>query len=198
MTTIYLIRHGQKEVHAGDPGLTKLGINQATQTGHYLKDHPITQIIASPFKRTIETAQHIGKVLNLEYTLDEKLIERMNWEDKNITRNEFLREWIKATNDREYIPKYGDSSRATGQRIERLVDDLTKDDSHIILVTHGGAIIDYLRNIFGDEKLSDLRKKYDEGEDFQMLNCSVNKVVLKDNPILELLNYSDHLESESE
>lgn len=197
MQTIYLVRHGQKQFHFGEASLTDIGVNQAIQTGQYLSNFPIHKIIASPFKRTVETAHHIGNVLGLDHTIDERLIERMEWKDDNVSKNEFFKEWVKATSDRNYIPKYGDSSINTGLRVEQLVKSLPSVDSHILLVTHGGAITDYLRNIFGDEKLSKLKKQYDVGEDFAILNCSISKVVLDENPILELLNYSDHLEKKS-
>lgn len=198
MTTIYLIRHGQKQPHAGNPGLTKVGLQQAKETGEYLKQFPVTKIIASPYKRTVETAQHICEVLNLEHTVHNALVERMNWSDQGVTRQEFLQEWIKATNNREYIPKYGDSSLATGQRIHQFVTEVAGDNDHLVLVSHGGAILDYLRNVFGDEKITSLRTTYEEGEDFQMLNCAINKVVLDENPKLELLNYTKHLSDQSE
>lgn len=198
MTTIYLIRHGQKELHAGDPGLTKIGIKQAQQTGEYLSQFPITKIVSSPFKRTVETAQYIAQVLNLKYTSHEALVERMNWSDPTVTRQQFLQEWIKATNDREYVPPYGDSSLATGQRIETLINEIVAKDDHIVLVTHGGAILDYLRNLFGDDEVSVLRTSYDEGDDYQMMNCAINKVVLSKSPSLELLNFINHLTDASE
>ncbi|HEX9817721.1 MAG TPA: histidine phosphatase family protein [Patescibacteria group bacterium] len=198
MITIYLVRHGQKLPHAGDPGLTKIGLRQAKETGEYLKQFPITKIISSPHKRTVEIAQQITQVLNLKHSLHNALIERMNWEDQGITRQEFIQEWITATNDREYIPKYGDSSLATGQRIHQLVTEISKDSDHVVLVTHGGAILDYLRNIFGDEQMAVLRTQYDEGEDFRMMNCAINKVVFSDVPSLELLNFIDHLTDTSE
>lgn len=198
MTTIYLIRHGQKQLLAGDPGLTEVGLQQAQETGRYLKQFPITKIIASPYKRTIETAQQIGNVLNLDHVLHNALVERMNWSDQGVTRQEFLQEWIKATNDREYIPKYGDSSLATGQRIHQFVAETASDNEHLVLISHGGAILDYLRNIFGDEEVALLRTTYEEGEDFQMLNCAINKVVLDRDPRLELLNYVKHLSNQSE
>ena len=79
MKTIYLVRHGQKQSHAGDPGLTEVGVQQAQETGTYLKQFPITKIISSPFKRTVETAFHIGQALDLEHHIDSLLEERMNW-----------------------------------------------------------------------------------------------------------------------
>jgi len=196
--TIYLVRHGQKHLTAGDPGLTEIGIQQAIKTGLYLKQFPITQIISSPFLRTVETAKHIGNQLNIEHSLDDRLVERMNWNDKDVSRKIFLQEWIKATNNREYTPKFGDSSKNTGKRIHYIINEFLSADKHILLVTHGGAILDYLRNTFGDKALSLLKKKYDEGEDFQMMNCSVNKIVIDKEPILELLNYTNHLDSISE
>jgi len=198
MTTIYLIRHGQKQVHAGDPSLTQIGFDQAKETGEYLKQFPINKIISSPLKRTVETAQQIAKVLNLKYSLDKALIERMIWSDPKITRQEFIREWIKSTNNREYVPKYGDSSRATGERIHQLVNKVSKDQNHIVFVTHGGAILDYLRNMFGDERLSSIKIAYQEGNDFQMMNCAINKIVLNDRSVLKRLNFTEHLTVKSE
>ena len=198
MTTIYLIRHGQKEPHAGDPGLTTIGIDQAKQTGKFLSQFPISKIVSSPFKRTVETAQNIASELQLEHTLHDDLVERMNWNDPTVTRQQFLQEWIKATNNREYIPKYGDSSLATGQRIENVISQIADENQQIVLVTHGGAILDYLRNLFGDEKLAVLRTTYEEGVDYQMMNCAINKVVIDEAPLLEMLNFVDHLSSTSE
>lgn len=198
MTTIYLIRHGQKKPHIGDPGLTEIGVQQARQTGEYLRQFPITKIVSSPLKRTVETAQQISELLNMEHTLHHSLVERMNWSDPNVTRQQFLQEWIKATNDRMYVPKFGDSSLKTGQRIASLITEIADQNQHIALVTHGGTILDYLRNLFDDEKLSKLRTTYAEGQDFQMMNCAINKVILSDSPNLELLNFIDHLTHISE
>lgn len=75
---------------------------------------------------------------------------------------------------------------------------MSEDDDHLVLVTHGGAILDYLRNVLGDEPMKVLRTTYDEGDDFRMLNCAINKVVLSETPTLELLNFVDHLTDTSE
>jgi len=205
MTTIYLIRHGQKHTVAGDPGLTEIGVKQAQETGKYLQQFPISKVIASPFKRTIETAQHISDQLGIVHSLHDALVERMNWNDPSVTRQQFLQEWVKSTNNREYTPKYGYSSFATGQRIQKVVSEFSNPSEHLVLVTHGGAIIDYLRNIFGDDQLEPLRKTYAEGDDYEMLNCSINRVVLPTTDLsetasatLDLLNFVEHLSDTSE
>lgn len=216
MTTIYLIRHGHKHTHAGDPSLTELGFKQAAETGDFLRQFPIQKIIASPFKRTVETAGEISKALNLPYQTNPLLVERMNYADENVTRDEFFEEWVKSTNDREYTPKFGDSSKNAGSRVHQLVTDLFSEQinsdsenktesqkhNHIVLVTHGGVIVDYLRNIFGDEKLAEIRQQYKDGMDFQMRHCAINKLVFDSQfvsePKLKMLNFVEHLLNVSE
>ncbi|HRF99398.1 MAG TPA: histidine phosphatase family protein, partial [Aggregatilineales bacterium] len=81
--TIYIIRHGQSIVnverrltcrdHSGD--LTTLGYNQAYRAGVWLKDKGIRRMVVSPFERTRQTADLIGKEIGLSYTLDNDLQE---------------------------------------------------------------------------------------------------------------------------
>ncbi len=199
MTTIHLVRHGQKESHAGDPGLTQIGIRQAQQTGKYLSQFPITKIVSSPFKRTIRTAEEIAQKIGLSYDTNPALVERMNWNDESISRDEFIAEWIASTHNRDYQPKWGDSSRTTGERITNLIISLqSSKPTHIVLVTHGGAIADYLRNHFADQDLTALHKQYPEGVDFQLLNCSVTRVAYDNILHLELANFVEHLGDISE
>lgn len=197
--TIYLVRHGQKVAEFGDPGLTEEGKQQAKETGIYLQQFPITQIISSPFRRTQETAAEIAHELHLSYTVDDALVERMNWNGNGVSYESFVKEWVVATHNRDYIPAFGDSSRRTGEKIKKLVNNLTATaGAHIVLVTHGGAIVDYLRTVFGDEKLAKIRFQYEEGEDYQMMNCAINKIVYSRGPVLELLNFTAHLRRPSE
>ncbi len=106
MPTIHLIRHGEKRLEPGDPELTSLGVQQAVQTGIFLSNFPVSQVIASPLKRTRQTANYISKQLKLNYSINKLLLERMIWDDQSISREEFLKEWIKATKYRKYIPKW--------------------------------------------------------------------------------------------
>lgn len=201
MGTFYLIRHGQKLSELGDPGLTESGFEQARETGEYLTQFPITKIISSPFRRTTETANVIGEVLQSEPIFDEKLVERANWDQtkEKLTYHEFAADWIRATHDREYVMKIGDSSRQTGKRVEKVVHELDKPKQHIALVTHGGTIADYLRNVFGDSSIAALLKYYEGiGKDYEIMNCSITIVSFNPEPKLELLNYTDHLSEATE
>lgn len=194
---VFLIRHGQKLPEAGDPGLSETGLIQARETGEFLKTFSIQKIISSPFKRTVETAQQIAQVLNMNFSQDNRLEERMNW-NKSIDIKDFLHEWNLSTHNRNYRPKYGRSSFSTGIRIAEVVKELDPQLEHVALITHGGSILDYLRNVFGDLPLEVLKGKYIQGEDYQMNNCAINILTLSNKPTLDLLNYVDHLSEISE
>lgn len=83
MPTILLIRHGEtdfvkKHRLAGRmPGvpLNKTGHAQAEAVANYLKGEPIKAIYSSPIERAYQTAEPIGRELNLEITTRQGLIE---------------------------------------------------------------------------------------------------------------------------
>lgn len=194
--TFYLVRHGQKVGVPGDPPLTEKGKQQAIKTARHLSAFPIIHIVSSPLLRTQETAKHISDVLNLEFIADPLLIERANWDDPDMSESEFLKIWTQASDDRDWQPPVGDSSYAAGKRIEKMMENLsTTDHSHIVLVTHGGIIADFVRNIAEDDLL--LLKK----SDFYTYNgghieeCSIT-IVEKEGRELNIacLGTTDHLE----
>jgi len=199
MTIIHFVRHGEKQLGIEDPKLTKIGIKQAKQAGQYFSQFPINKIISSPSKRTVETAQYISQTLNLSYQTNSLLIERMNWNPKLSPRDIFINEWILSTHNRDYKPKWGSSSRATGKRIAQLITNFDlKKRQHIILVTHGGAIADYLRNCFEDKFLIPLQKKYPKGTGYRLFNCSITSLEYQNKPQIKLVNYTGHLNNISE
>ncbi len=178
MTTFYLVRHGIKEKMMGDPGLTEIGHAQAELTGQFLAQFPISSIMASPYLRTQQTAEHIAKHVGVKIATSPLLKERANWgEDPTQPIEEFFEEWNKATFDRTYQPKVGDTSLQAGQRLEQALDQFAeKKDQHIVLVTHGGIIMDFLRNVLSDEKVSHLLKTFDQGQGYEVPECSITIV----------------------
>src|SRR5918999_5392478 len=62
---LYLVRHAQSEANAGLPGasrdcsLTDLGRRQAQAVAQRLARHRIDRVLASPYVRTLETAEAI-------------------------------------------------------------------------------------------------------------------------------------------
>lgn len=83
---IYFVRHGETESNAKgirqgtQGGLTETGKSQALATAHrFPREKGKPQVIyASPFERTKETAEIIGKYLNLKIKFTDLLKERKN------------------------------------------------------------------------------------------------------------------------
>lgn len=194
MTTIYLIRHGEKEKNAEDTPLSEVGKKQAEITAHFLKDKNIDVLYASPMKRTQQTAAPIAHILNLPVITEKRLIERLNWGDrKGETFEEFLAEWTKTAKDRQYVPPFGDSSYNTGERVKAVLDEI-EDNKNAVVVTHGGAIGDFLMNTFTREELPFTKGATTGVEYLEILECSITEVH-KDNKtyILKKVNDTAHL-----
>lgn len=79
---LYLIRHAAPDRSAGvpyqihpGPPLTAIGEREAAQTGAWLRDREIEQLLSSPFTRTRATAEAIARELDLPLALTEALRE---------------------------------------------------------------------------------------------------------------------------
>lgn len=195
MLHIYLVRHGEKENTKQNPGLTTKGIEQTKKTAQYLSRYPITHVFASPFLRAQQTAKHIAQYLNLTVVIDERLCERMDFQEFDGDRTEFFTEWLKATHDRSYIPKSGRSSHQTANEVLELIEEIdNKQFEHVVLVTHGGSIADVLRTMLTEEQLKPLKHHFTEGEDYRIDECSVT-IIEKDSGSFRLkdLHCCSHL-----
>jgi 2,3-bisphosphoglycerate-dependent phosphoglycerate mutase len=197
MTTIYFVRHGQKEHIAGDPSLTPTGREQAKHTAKFLKDKQIMKIFASPFKRTMETAKIIAKELGLKIKTDNRLTERINWGDKKgESFRKFWEEWQKTGLDRDYQPNHGFSSRESGRRLESFLRDTLKnlnDNDAILIVAHGGIIEDLLFNIFPERDLPLTTNKISKAKYIEILECSVTMLKKDSDYILRKIGDTSHL-----
>lgn len=161
MSRFLLIRHGDKQQIVGDPPLSELGLQQAKKTGEHLKSLAIKAIYSGPLLRTKQTAEIIANFFDLPIVEDDRLKERMNWGDiPNQSFEEFVELWNKTSYERDFVPPVGDSSINKGKKITELINEIkTKySEGNFILVSHGGAISDFLINNFTE---SDLAKFHD-------------------------------------
>ena len=183
MNTFYLIRHGQKEKIKGDPFLTDLGKEQAEKTGLFLKDKNIKTINSSNYNRTTETSQIINQSLQVEIVFDEKLRERANWGDvENQEFDEFLKEWYEDSKNRWSSKHERTTSFQSGENLKNLMINLSKkyNNSNVVIVTHGGVIADFLRNIFSAKYIQQLIKDDPYLLDSYIKECSITKITLND------------------
>lgn len=197
MLTLYLIRHGMKESFIGNPPLSALGVKQAEMTAQYLKAIPFVAIYASPMKRTQETATILAHMLQLPVHTDTRLVERLEWElETGETLEDFMEEWRKTQLDRDYAPKHGNTSRKTGEDMQAVFEDIADryTEGNIIIVSHGGAIEDVLRNLFKDDILPLQKEPLHQSMFIKIWECSITKIALSDGQykLLEVGN-TDHL-----
>ena len=83
VTTLYLVRHGENPANLTrefscrvvDYSLTPRGQRQARQTAAHFAERRVDAIYASTLKRAAETAEEIGRRLELPVTLDDRLRE---------------------------------------------------------------------------------------------------------------------------
>lgn len=178
MTTFYLIRHGARESLKEDSPLSPLGIKQAEACAYQLTSSGIGSIYTSPLKRTLQTAKIIAHALRLHIKSDNRLKERLIWGDRpGESYDEFVLEWIKTSNDRNYKPPYGDTSFEAGNRVKSLIDEVADSGvKNILVVAHGGIIGDFLRNIFSEDKLVFQIDPKSSVKYIEILECSITEI----------------------
>jgi broad specificity phosphatase PhoE len=148
---VYVVQHAEKAPEAGDPPLTDLGRRQATRTGAWLSSLGAGAVYSSPLLRARQTAHHISVALgDLAVSVDDRLRERMNW-DGALPLDQFLDDWTRATADRDFVPRAGDSSHQAARRMLSFLREHAAGPSPIAVVTHGGITVDALRTLLGDD-----------------------------------------------
>jgi len=152
MALAHLVQHGEKEPVPGDPGLTPAGRQQASRTGRWLHGRGAHALYTSPMRRARETADHIASVAGLAVQPDARLAERLNW-DGSQPYEAFLALWARTTEDRDFIPPGGESSRQAAARLQAFLAALPDTPGPVAMVTHGGITTDLLRNLLDEDSL---------------------------------------------
>ena len=157
--TVWIARHGNRFDFVNpewfdtadrryDPPLSDDGFIQAVELAARLKSENIAHIFASPFLRTIQTADEIARVLDLSIKLEAGLSEWHNpkWmsEHPEIHPQDILTEKYPSIdwNYKSYFaPKYPESkedvNRRTAKTIKKLVAEFPEN---ILIVGHGATV----------------------------------------------------------
>jgi broad specificity phosphatase PhoE len=151
---IYFVRHGESASNAAPGGmalpleqgdrLTERGFEQARAVAERLEDAGATRVLASPLRRSRETAEVIAERLGLPITEVEELRElresegfgELSLEDQRLGR---WSEWMaEHGDDPDHSYRGGESFNEISRRVtvlqERLVDDAVETT---IAVSHG-------------------------------------------------------------
>ncbi len=163
---VWVVRHGERRdsvdpeweqtadrVH--DPGLTELGRWAAWRVGRRFADDPPNAVYASPFLRTVETADEICREADVETVLEPGLGEHRNPEwfvgDPETLPHEALAERfdpVHLGHDPHVVPTFpethAEASARVGEATRRIVAEA---DGSVLLVGHGltvGGVVDGL------------------------------------------------------
>lgn len=167
--TVWIARHGNRLDFVNpdwflsaerpyDPPLSDDGVIQAYQLGQRLKAENIAHIFASPFLRTVQTANQVAEALDLPIKLEPGLSEWLNpkWMESNPEKLSLaqLHEQFPRIDlshaprgiAAEY-PETGEKAmQRAGETARRLADEFPEG---ILLVGHGASVIGTAMGLLG-------------------------------------------------
>lgn len=166
--TVWIARHGNRLDFVNpnwfttaqrryDPPLSEDGFVQAKQLGQRLKSEKIAHIFASPFLRTIQTANEVAQILNLPIKLEAGLGEWHNpiWmsEPPDIHPKDYLEKEYPRI-DWQYqsriVPQYPEMEQTMIERMSNIIQHLVTDYSdNILLIGHGASVIGTTKGLIG-------------------------------------------------
>lgn len=151
MTRVILIRHGESVANVEgrftrdpDEPLTEAGREQARERArHIRRSHRPTALYSSPFRRALETADEMGRILNLEPRIVEELREQDFGRFKGRPYADFYGLYPAGSAERWHLrPDGGENLREVAERagpaLERLVRDHAAEE--LVVVSHGGVM----------------------------------------------------------
>ena len=179
-----------------DPPLSDGGVMQAQQLGQRLKSENIAHIFASPFLRTVQTANEVAEALDLPIKVESGLSEWLNpqWMPSmpeklplEVLHQQYPRIDLSYTSRviAEY-PETGEKALLrSGETAKCLTDEFSED---ILLVGHGASVIGTAMGLLGGTNQPEINATL----------CCLVKIVRRDREwIMELNGDTSHL-SETE
>ena len=168
--TVWVVRHGQRRdtvdpdfhtyadrIH--DPDLTELGRWQAWRCGWYFCEQDIAfdAVYASPFLRTVQTADELCRETDHTFRCEPGLGEHRNaeWfdsEPETLSEETLVDYFDPIRNDHEpaVVPEFPESHQVAEQRAGRAARLLAdQHDGRILLVGHGLTIGGVVRGLVG-------------------------------------------------
>jgi broad specificity phosphatase PhoE len=171
METIILVRHGETDtnvkgvLHAvkDEEVLNKEGKRQMEKVAGDLKQFSPTKIYTSNEKRTIESGEVIGNILNIPTETMEEIGER-NWGDFVGQPWSEVEKVLNPMNIEErysYIPFNGESWKAFEARLIKVINKIVEENKNqtTVIVSHGGVIRALMPYLLGKPKKESF--KYD-------------------------------------
>ncbi|HKP44429.1 histidine phosphatase family protein [Mycobacterium sp.] len=158
---LLLIRHAlplrSEPGQGSNPDLSAEGIEQAKRLPDALARFPITRLVSSPQRRSMQTAQPVADALGLSIEIDERLAEYDRDMEHYIPIEQIAAEFPEelARLASGHLPSSVDEA-AFLSRINAGIRDLAAVGDHddtVAVFTHGGVINGLLHTILGTEKV---------------------------------------------
>ncbi len=195
---LYLVRHGQTDLNKAkryqgriDVSINETGGKQVKALSARLSSEPIDKILASPLKRTQETAKIIQNSHNIDITTIDGLVEM----DFGQLEGKNYEEIIKMFPNWE--PSFFDFTFAGGENLDSLVNRMKtfleslaqQNYQNVLVVSHSGCLRILLCLIMGIDTAKWWQFKSDQ---------SSLTIIEKfpESPVLVLMNDTSHLHGE--
>ncbi|MCX8501844.1 MAG: histidine phosphatase family protein [Alphaproteobacteria bacterium] len=154
---MFLVRHGQSEfnVHFSvtrqdplirDPNLTEVGRQQVKAAAQSLRNYDLKQIVSSPYRRTLQTAEILSESLGLDCTIDAIVGEHALYHcDIGTETSRLKRDWPDWNFDHlgeQWWPDSGEAFETVQERSRKFYDGRKNDPNfeQLLVVTHWGFI----------------------------------------------------------
>jgi broad specificity phosphatase PhoE len=158
---LLLVRHAlplrSEPGQGSDPHLSEEGVAQAQRLPEALKRFPITRLVSSPQRRSVQTAQPVADALGLTVEIDERLAEYDRDMEHYIPIEQIAAEFPEelARLASGHLPSAVDEA-AFLARIDAGIRDLVASGDHedtVAVFSHGGVINGLLHSILRTEKI---------------------------------------------
>jgi broad specificity phosphatase PhoE len=177
MIKIYIARHGETIWNVegriqgrSDPGLSPKGVDQSFALFEQLKDRPISAVYTSTLERSILTAQHLAKYLNLpiqkQHELDEINFGILEGRQFLNFDEEAKREWERFKENRfaYHIPQaenYTDVTHRISPFVEKILQNHQGEE--VLIVGHRVVNLMLIRMLidYPPEKVSEIQQSND-------------------------------------
>lgn len=144
MTDVYLCRHGRTQLNVAgllrgrlDPDLDLVGLAEARDLAHQLRNVGISRVVCSPLARAVETAQPIAEMAGIELETDPRLLDRNYGQFDGHSAEEVSKEY----GSLEAAPGV-ESTESVATRAKAALDDLVAGagDAAVAVVSHDAVI----------------------------------------------------------
>lgn len=142
MSEVVLVRHAAATGQDADAPLSDLGYRQAQELADFLRGLAIERVVASPYRRAVESVQPFAASSGLVVETDTRLVER-------VLSSRSLPDWRdhlrRSFEEPDYGLHDGESSRTAQARGVAAVLDAAAGGKRSVVATHGNLLALILR-----------------------------------------------------